>query len=135
MGFQPSALHRDQHVVQAAKLAWIKLPLANKRSQEGNSLKAGEPHQHKHHLHQCCYPSACKTTSFLPKRRQGNHFARLYHATDSNPAARANLACLDPLGRRRLANLLRSKRLPALPALAAFPRWRSNGLSLEAQGR
>lgn len=98
-------------------------------------MKPGEPHQHKHHLHWCSYPGAHETTSFPHEGRRGNHFARLYHAADSNPAARASLACLDPSRRCKPANLLRSERLPALPALAALPRWRSNGLSLEARGR
>lgn len=55
------------------------------------------------------------------------------HSPD--PAAGASLACPDPSWRHEPANLPRSKRLPALPALAALPRWRSNGLSLEAPGR
>jgi len=108
MGFQPSGLHRDWYLARAANLAWIKLAAA-KRSEGGNGLQPAEPPQRKHHLHRCSYPSARETTSFPPEGRRGNHFARLYHAADCNPAARANLARPDPSRRRKPANLLRGE--------------------------
>lgn len=88
-----------------------------------NGLEPGEPHQH---LHRAIIPGM---GSFPPQRRAGKHFARLYHSKPSNPAAGANLACPDPSRRHEPANLLRREQLPALPALAALPRWRGNGLS------
>lgn len=122
MGFQPSALHRDQHLARAANLARIKPAVASERSQrpagkgrarsqESPTARAAPPPRSPHEL-------------LLGAGRRGNRSARLYHAAGSDPAAGASLPCLDPARRRCQP----AEGLPALPALAAIPRWRSDGL-------
>lgn len=124
MGFQPSALRRDQHLARAANLAQIKPAVASERSQRQRArarLEARRAPRHQQHLHHG-HPNSHEL--LLGAGRRGNRSARLHHAAGSDPAAGANLPCLDPARRRCQP----AEGLPALPALAAIPRWRSDRL-------